>query len=190
MRDSIVSREHILEHATLTLARDASASMASIAKSAGISRATLHRVYAAREQLVQAVVHNALTTVEVELDRVSRKRGAPLVVLEQLVSAWVPLGVRFHFLSTEPGLLTDAPVAQRIKRIGAGVEQLIMRCRKGKTLRDDVPIEWQAAVLVDLVERGWWAIAEQWMVPRDAVRHVMSTFVMGQQPISRRRRTS
>jgi AcrR family transcriptional regulator len=178
------SRQALLDAATDVLATSPRASLADIADAAGVSRATLHRVFPTRADLLRAAAHEALNALQAELERALA--GAPVrepaEVLTGLVDGLVPLGARCHLLLGEPWLEQEPDLREGVERLLRDVGRVVDGCRSAGVLRTDVPSPWQAQIFLDLVYAGWQAIGAQLMVPRDAVRAVTTAFLDGQAP--------
>ncbi|WP_126557229.1 TetR/AcrR family transcriptional regulator [Dictyobacter kobayashii] len=93
-----MDRETIQDIAIKTLIANNGASMHDIAAAAGIGRTTLHRYFASREELLHALLAAAFDDVEQTLASCHIKQGSALEALERMVTAFVPVGYRFHFL--------------------------------------------------------------------------------------------
>ena len=88
----------ILEAALDALASDPEASMAEIARRAGLVRATIYVHFPTRESLIEAVTERAIAEVTQAMAAAEPDRGDPAEALQRLLAtAWRELG-RFHAL--------------------------------------------------------------------------------------------
>jgi AcrR family transcriptional regulator len=92
-------QQAVLEPATRLLAVNPRASMQDIAAAAGISRATLHRLYPSRDALIEAIALVAVEKITAAYAAARMKEGTVLEALERLVTALVPLVYQFVDLS-------------------------------------------------------------------------------------------
>jgi AcrR family transcriptional regulator len=166
----------LLAAAAAVLARQPRATMAAIAAGAGISRATLHRAFPAREDLLRALALDAIAAAEQAVMAAARKRRG---ALDELFAALVPLGARFHFLVQEEWIDRDRRLRARQAALLARLDALLERGRAGGELRRDVPLEWQRRVLLEIVWAAWAAVAEGTLGHASAPRLARETFLDG-----------
>src|SRR5687767_6316863 len=96
--DAERSVERILDAALDVLVSDTEASMADIARRAGVARATIYVHFPTRETLIEAVTGRAIADVTQALAAAEPDRDDPAEALERLLTiAWRELG-RFHAL--------------------------------------------------------------------------------------------
>ena len=88
------------------------ASLAEVAEAAGISRTTLHKHYATRDDLVRAVGLRATEIWEQAVDRVADEPGTQ-AGLRQLLAAMIESGPQLTFLWRNPVLDEDQELTQR-----------------------------------------------------------------------------
>ena len=109
------TRDAIVEAAFDVLSRDPSAALADVAARAGVGRATLHRHFAKREDLIRAL---ALIAIE-EMDAAAEAActGAPSYedAFRRMVTVLIPLGDRHGFLAREP-VEDDPAIAAEFQR--------------------------------------------------------------------------
>ena len=96
--DAERSVARILEAAIDALASDPEASMAEIARRAGLVRATIYVHFPTRESLIEAITERAITEVTQAMAAAEPDRDDPAEALQRLLAtAWGQLG-RFHAL--------------------------------------------------------------------------------------------
>jgi AcrR family transcriptional regulator len=142
----------ILAGALEALAHDPDASMAAIARRAGVVRATIYVHFPTRESLLDAVMEHAIAEVAEAMVEAEPGRGEPKEALERMLgSTWQKLD-RFHALVA---INTNRLAANELHRRHLPViEQfapLIERGQKDGSFRSDLPISWHLAVILAIV---------------------------------------
>jgi TetR/AcrR family transcriptional repressor of mexCD-oprJ operon len=172
MRDG---RDPVLDAALQVLRKSPAASTAELAAAGGISRATLHRRYPRREDLLGALARRALTEVEEAFARV-RATGGP--ALPRLVAELLPVAYDFAFLARVP----DSEVADANAtwaELDARLAELMADAQRRGELRPDVPPAWLATALLSLLSGASDAVEAGALAPRDVERLVLTTLVDG-----------
>src|SRR3954471_6256315 len=96
--DAERSIARILDATVDALASDPEASMAEVARRAGVVRATVYVHFPTREALIEAVTHRAIADVTAIIEAAEPDRGNAADALRRVVtSAWRTLG-RYHAL--------------------------------------------------------------------------------------------
>jgi AcrR family transcriptional regulator len=137
----------ILDSATRCLARDPDASLAEIAREAGVGRVTLYGHFDSRSTLIAEVVAAAMTHSEGELEKVNLT-GDPADAMQRLLEASWRLTHRYGALvqaaekSLEPEQL-HAAHEEPITRMRA----LLQRGRRAGDFRTDMPLTWQLTMI-------------------------------------------
>ena len=149
--DAERSIARILDAAVDALASDPEASMAEIARRAGVVRATIYVHFPTREALLDAVTHRAIAEVAHVIETAEPHRGDPAEALARVVAtSWQTLG-RYHALvaiNTQHG---HAELRQRHSSVLAILQPLIERGQADGTFRADVPAAWHMSMLMALM---------------------------------------
>lgn len=149
--DADRSVARILDAAIDTLASDPEASMAEIARRAGLVRATIYVHYPTRESLLEAVTERAIVEVTQTMAAAEPDRGDPAEALERVLAvAWRELG-RFHALVGINTQLPQAELRRRHRPVLALLRPLIERGQRAGTFRSDVPAAWHLSMLLALI---------------------------------------
>src|SRR3954469_25334645 len=85
------NRERVLRAAADFLGRRPNATQDEIAAAVGVSRATLHRYFAGREALFQALDHLAIAQMRDVLHAARWREGSPTDAVRRLVAACEPV---------------------------------------------------------------------------------------------------
>jgi AcrR family transcriptional regulator len=150
--DADRSVEAILAAAPDALANDPDASMAEIARQAGVVRATIYVHFPTRESLLDAVMERAVTDVAQAMTDAEPQRGAPQEALERVLRAtWKELG-RFHtLLAINTSRLSVEELRRRHLPMTSQIVPLIERGQKKGVFRSDVSALWHVAVIRSIV---------------------------------------
>jgi AcrR family transcriptional regulator len=88
----------LLDAAGELLAINPTASLADIAAHAGIGKATLHRYFASRDDLIRALAMRSLMLVEAAIIVARLDEGSFTDAFRRLVEGLIPLADKFYFL--------------------------------------------------------------------------------------------
>jgi AcrR family transcriptional regulator len=149
--DAERSVARILDAAVDALASDPEASMAEIARRAGVVRATIYVHFPTRELLLEAVTERAIAEVTQAMAAAEPDRGDPAEALHRvLTTAWHELG-RFHALVSINTRLPQVELRRRHRPVFALLEPLIERGQRAGTFRSDIPTAWHLSMLLALI---------------------------------------
>jgi TetR/AcrR family transcriptional regulator, mexCD-oprJ operon repressor len=142
----------ILAAALEALASDPDASMAEIARRAGVVRATIYVHFPTREALLDAVMEHAVAEVARAMRGAAPERGEPKEALERVLRAtWKELG-RFHtLLAINTARLSAKELYRRHLPMTTLLVPLIERGQRDGTFRSDLPVTWHMAVIRAIV---------------------------------------
>ncbi|SEG96833.1 DNA-binding transcriptional regulator, AcrR family [Nonomuraea solani] len=142
----------ILEAGTRLLSADHTASVAEIAKAAGVGRVTLYGHFPSREALVDAVMDHAVGVADAVLaDESLDTLPAPEAMARLLRSSWELLDRhRRLFMAADRALATE-----RIREHHEGplrrVERLIARGQGDGDFRTDLPLTWLVTTFFSII---------------------------------------
>ncbi len=145
------------------LVADPSASLADVARAAGIGRTALHELHPTRHALLVALARDALDVLE----RTCADAGPggpetdadPAAALRRPVVALVPLGPRVEHLVRERSLDVEPDLTAPVEALDEPVRALVRRAQATGQLRAGVPDEWVVASLNALVHVAWELVA-------------------------------
>ena len=142
----------ILTAALEALTSDPDASMAEIARRAGVVRATIYVHFPTRESLLDAVMEHAVAEVAQATSDAEPQRGEPTEALERVLRAtWQKLG-RFHaLLAINTNRLSAKELHRRHLPVLEQFAPLIERGQKSGVFRSDLPVSWHLAVIRAIV---------------------------------------
>ena len=149
--DAERSIARILDAAVDALASDPDASMAAIARRAGVVRATIYVHFPTREALLEAVTNRAIAEVADVVAAAEPDRGDAAEALARVVrSAWRTLG-RYHALVAINTQLPQGELHAKHHAVLSALTPLIVRGQADGSFRSDVPAAWHLSMLLALI---------------------------------------
>jgi AcrR family transcriptional regulator len=149
--DAERSVARILDAAVDALAGDPEASMAEIARRAGVVRATIYVHFPTRDALIAAVTDHAISEVAQVVEGAAPERGEPAEALARLIgTAWRTMG-RYHALVAINAGLPQAELHAKHGPVLAQLAPLIARGQREGVFRDDVDPAWHLAMILALI---------------------------------------
>jgi AcrR family transcriptional regulator len=143
----------ILDAAVDLLGERPNASMAEVARAAGVTRQTVYAHFPSREALLAAVADRALRKAVEAIDAADPQGGSPTEALERLTEAWWA-SVAGHARVLE-ALRATVPDAHTVHDFHAPIlERLVALARRGQRAKEfdrDVSAEWLAAAFLGLM---------------------------------------
>jgi AcrR family transcriptional regulator len=148
--DAERSVQVILQAAERVLSANPAASMEQIAEEAGVARTTIHRRFATREALIDALAASAIRQIEDAVTGARPQTAPPLVSLHQATAnvIGVRLAWRFAFTQISPG----SPAALAQERVTATGHLLLQRLQQAGLVRADVDLMWAWRVFHGLLD--------------------------------------
>jgi AcrR family transcriptional regulator len=138
----------IVNAALEALASDPDASMAEIARRAGVVRATIYMHFPTRESLLDAVMEHAVAQVAEATAQAEPERGAPEEALARVLGAtWHKLSDFHALLAINTGRLSAQELHRRHQPVMTLFVPLIERGQKKGVFRKDLPVSWHLAMI-------------------------------------------
>ncbi|MFJ2865750.1 TetR/AcrR family transcriptional regulator [Kitasatospora sp. NPDC087314] len=172
-------RDTVLEAAVGVLSRRPTAHLDEIARAAGISRATLHRLFPGREALIREVGLLGLHRFAAALDTAAVEDGDAEAALRRLVDASVPDAALCAFLAGENQLYDDDSINDLWEVQIARLHALFLRGQQQGVIRIELSAAWLSEAFFDLVAGVGWAIQDGRLAPRDAAFSLAELFLGG-----------
>lgn len=130
------------------LAGDPDASMAEIARRAGVVRATVYMHFPTRESLLDAVMEHAVGQVAQATSGAEPTRGEPEEALERVLRAtWHKLSDFHTLLAINTSRLSAKELNRRHQPVMTLFVPLIERGQEKGAFRGDLPVAWHLAMI-------------------------------------------
>ncbi|WP_254898128.1 TetR/AcrR family transcriptional regulator [Kitasatospora sp. NA04385] len=172
-------RDSVLEAAVGILSRRPTAHLDEIARAAGISRATLHRIFPGREALILEVGALGLRRFSTALDTARVEEGNAEAALRRLVDAVVPDAALCAFLAGENQLYDHEEINDLWELQDARVRALFLRGQQEGVFRVELSAAWLSEAFFDLVAGIGWAVQEGRLAPRESAFSLAELFLGG-----------
>lgn len=180
------TRDTVLASAQRLLTTDPTASMAQIAAAAGVGRATVHRHFATREDLLREIGSRSLDRWEeimgeVGLDVVVASRDAARIraAMEDMIGRFVADNEEFGIALTDSTVVNDPALKARADDLFAREVTMYAAAQAAGILRADVPARWLGHSVYGLLISARDALVAGDIARRDAVELVRTTFLDG-----------
>ncbi|MEV0388896.1 helix-turn-helix domain-containing protein [Nonomuraea sp. NPDC050643] len=142
----------ILEAGTRLLSADPTASVAEIAKAAGVGRVTLYGHFPSREALVDAVLDHAVSLADAVLgDESIDTLPAPQAMAALLRSSWEILDRHRRLFTAADRVLATERIREHHEAPLRRVERLIARGRHDGDFRLDLPLPWLVTTFFSII---------------------------------------
>ena len=154
------------------------ASLAEVAHAAGISRTTLHKHYATRDDLVRAVGMRAIEIWEQAVDRVADEPGTR-AGLRRLFAAMIESGPQLAFLWRNPALDEDHEFVERYIEVEKRCRAVLGRARSQGVIAASTSDWWLMQTMFALVYSAAEAVQCGKLAPLDAPDLALGTLLHG-----------
>ncbi|MFB4302068.1 TetR/AcrR family transcriptional regulator [Actinomadura sp. NTSP31] len=167
----------ILEAAERVLSADPAATMEQIAEAAGVARTTVHRRFATRDALVDALGAWATRRFAEAVDAVPVEDAPPLVALYQVTASVLEVKIGWGFGMTRASASPDPEVARVHADVQARCERLFRRARDAGALRPDTDLAWARRVYYALIHEA--STGDEGKEPGALATQVVDTLLRG-----------
>lgn len=180
------TRDTVLAAAQRLLTTEPTASMAQIATAAGVGRATVHRHFSTREDLLHEIGRRSLDRWEESIHRAGVSAavasGDPERIrtcLGDLIDRFVADSEDFGIALTDPTVINEPGLRARAEVLFADEVTLYAAAQDAGLLRADVPARWLGHTVYGLLISVRDALVAGDVARRDAADLVRVTFLEG-----------
>jgi AcrR family transcriptional regulator len=143
----------ILEAAEGVLSKNPSASMEQIAEAAGVARSTVHRRFATRDALVDALTEWAAQQFADSVEAANPDSTPPIVALYVVTANVLRTKMSWGFAMSR-GVPAGTATARIHEDVSHRCVQLFERCKESGIMRADVDTGWARRVYYSLIEES------------------------------------
>ncbi len=173
------TEQAIIEAAFMQLNKNPKASLADIAQLAGVGRATLHRHFSGRDELISVMAKLAIEETETAANLASQSSTSYSAALEHIFKAMIPLGSRHWFLSQEH-ISADEKIKRKLKKQDQDMTKLINKA-KNEGLFKHHPTAWITQAYDHMIHAAWTLIKTEQATTQQVTDWAWSTLVGGLQ---------
>ena len=174
-----LDREQVLRAAADFLGRRPNATQDEIAAAVGVSRATLHRYFAGRAALLEALDDLAVTQMHQALKTARLHEDSATDAMRRLVAACQPVSPYLALLySQTQDIGADKSLAGR-SEIDAEITALFQRGQQAGEFRPDLTATWLTEAFYSLVAGAAWAIRIGRVAGRDFTHMITDLLLHG-----------
>ena len=172
------TRDAIIEAAFHLYKEYPTASLADIAKHAGIGRATLHRHFKGREELLLELAEIAIRELDDVAESAAADADSCTQALQLIMQALIPLADRQWFLSRE-AVENSPQFIKEYQRQSNEMLDLIAKAKKEGSFNKAMPNTWIAQAFDSLLYAAWETVLREEATAGQAAELAWSTLLKG-----------
>lgn len=172
------TRDAIIEAAFAVLSKNPSAALSDVAARAGVGRATLHRHFASRDDLVRALALQANQEMDDAVDTACAPAKSYSEAVRLALQALIPLGDRHGFLALEL-FADDADMQAEFARQSRETADLMDAAKREGLFDKAVPTSWIVQAFDHLIYAGWESVSAGETTPDQAADLAWRTLTNG-----------
>lgn len=151
--------------------------MSEVARQAGIGRATLHRHFRTKSDLVNAIGIQCIDEMNMAVQAADSEGKPAIERLRLMLRATIPIGDRYAFLGFVQ--LSDENIKRNYDRQLMWASALVDSLRNQGVIAPDVPTRWVVAQIDQQIWTAWTAVSEWGFDPKDAETLAFNTLMYG-----------
>ena len=172
------TRNAIIEAAFEVYSENRGASLGDVAQRAGVGRATLHRHFAGRAELMRDLAKIALAELEDAVEQATADAKSYEEGFRLSLFATVPLANRQWFLANE-GLEADPQIAAAYDASLDALRQDVEDAKKEGAFDPQIPTVWIVEAYENLTYAAWSLVRSGEATPKQAAELAWRTFSQG-----------
>jgi AcrR family transcriptional regulator len=173
------NRERVLRAAADFLGRRPNATQDQIAAAVGVSRATLHRYFAGRAALLEALHELAVAQMREALKTARWQEGSAAEALWRLVTACEPVSGYLTLLYAQSQDFDANQAQEGWAQIDSEIRELFERGQREGEFRTDLTAAWLTEAFYSLIAGAAWVIQVGRAAPRDFTHMVTELLLHG-----------
>lgn len=174
-----MDHEELLRAAAEFLGRRPNATQDEIAEAAGVSRATLHRHFAGRKALMEAIDALAVRELRLVLAEARLDEGSAAEALHRLIVASQPISPFLALLYSQSQEFEDDQLDGDWVELDETLVALFRRGQESGEFRTDLSAAWFADALFSLVASAAWSIKVGRSAARDYPAMISGVLLSG-----------
>ncbi len=172
-------RGDLLQRVANALSANHGASTGEIAAAADVSRATLHRVFGNREELVSTVYGWLLDQCDRVFDESGIDSAPVLEAFDRLVEDSYPIAQSYWMLIAKPELESVPEFREGMEKQDTRLESFFARGQTEGIFRPDLPPRWLAYSLGGQIMSAWYLVDDGHAGAREVPRLVRTAVIEG-----------
>lgn len=172
------AKDAIIEAGFNVLSQDPSASLSEVAERAGVGRATLHRHFASRKELVRTLALIAIEEMDDAAEAACETASSYSDAFQRMLTALIPLGDRHGFLAREP-IEDDPDIAAEFERQMNETRAMVEEAKREGLFDRGVPTAWITQAFDHLLYAAWESVKSGETTHRQAADLAWRTLTTG-----------
>ena len=174
----VSAHDAIVEAAFQLLNEVPTASLGDIAKRAGVGRATLHRHFPGRTELMRTLARTAMDELDAAVEAATANAPSYTEALRLSLAAMIPLASRQWFLANNP-IVNDPRIAAALAEDRRLLDEAIAEAQNEGAFAPELPAKWISETYDALLFAAWTMVRDGDATPRQAAELAWRTLIKG-----------